>query len=279
MKDRLLFENDLDVAGDNMISPRSLDTEEIERCAVLSGLSYYSSDHHFREITDQDPTLRGPIQIKSDPDVHSEAHLWLSEARRTVYVIFRGTSALIDVIHDLDIRLVSFKKYGQHVRVHAGFHRKLSSIIGEIMETLFGLRDSYDHIILSGHSLGGALATVASPAVSEEFPTKAVSCVSFGSPKVGDHSFVEWFKSKVLAHSRIINGLDPVPWLPFESFYHHVDDGKILTYHNSVDASENGYLRISIHDTFDFETMLVSHDIKTYIARTRGSSPTSQPMK
>jgi predicted lipase len=46
-------------------------------------------------------------------------------------------------------------------------------------------------VLCCGHSLGGALATLAATWASFEYPEADVRCVTLGSPRVGNPAFVD----------------------------------------------------------------------------------------
>ncbi len=75
----------------------------------------------------------------------------------------------------------------------AGFQQQLSAVlnaddmehnIGEALMKLSGGRQP-SRVICTGHSLGGALATLCAPWCAIEYPKADVRCVTFGSPRVG----------------------------------------------------------------------------------------------
>ncbi|BDA43941.1 probable lipase at C-terminar half [Coccomyxa sp. Obi] len=103
---------------------------------------------------------------------------------------------------------------------------------------VFNLRKGTDldaskltRIICTGHSLGGALATLAAVWTREVLtthlekkPVPHVTCVTLGSPLVGDKRFAEMFlelqhckggtSKDTLDCTRIIHAMDPVPMVP-----------------------------------------------------------------
>ena len=75
----------------------------------------------------------------------------------------------------------------------AGFQQQLSAVlnaddvehnIGEALMKLSGGRQP-NRVICTGHSLGGALATLCAPWCAIEYPKADIRCVTFGSPRVG----------------------------------------------------------------------------------------------
>ena len=70
-------------------------------------------------------------------------------------------------------------------------------------------------VIVTGHSLGGALATLCAVDVQYNFSSKAaLSVYTFGAPRVGNHGFRESFNRRVPASDRFFYGMDLVPALP-----------------------------------------------------------------
>ena len=66
---------------------------------------------------------------------------------------------------------------------------------------------------MCGHSLGGALATMAGLYVACRAPElrARLYVVTFGSPQVGDGPFAQFFDATVPHSVRVYNPLDPVP--------------------------------------------------------------------
>ena len=50
-----------------------------------------------------------------------------------------------------------------------------------------------------------------------------ISNVTFGSPRVGDSKFVEQFSNTKIENMRIVYGTDPIPCLPTDIRYQHVE--------------------------------------------------------
>ena len=63
---------------------------------------------------------------------------------------------------------------------------------------------------MAGHSLGGALATLAAYDIAHMLPKEgeqvALKVYTFGSPRVGNHSFAQEFQACVPDCWHIING-------------------------------------------------------------------------
>jgi len=186
---------------------------------VLSALSYKkpcelkSTKEVFEnyDIEEKDITY-----YSSDVDAQ---YYCLKFREQTVFVM-RGTSSMEDAIADVKVYMTKF--LGTYA--HSGFLSQYLSINSSIINTI--RYDEAKEIIFVGHSLGGALATLAAAESKQLFPYKCIKCCTFGSPRVGNESFVKLFNSTVDTSIRCINGDDMVTKNP-RIFYYHVK-GKVL---------------------------------------------------
>jgi pimeloyl-ACP methyl ester carboxylesterase len=129
---------------------------------------------------------------------------------------FRGTDRLSDLVRDVEIceqPCTEFMRPG--VLVHGGFLATYESQRRQARETVMKFRKA--EIIITGHSSGGALATLCAYDLAETLPS--VSAVTFGSPAVGNAAFVTEFANRVAKSVRVAHILDPVPSL-FPLFPH-----------------------------------------------------------
>ena len=104
------------------------------------------------------------------------------------------------------------------IHVHRGFLEAFETVRERVLAGVRRLADAADagpttRIVLCGHSLGGALATLAAVAVSQAHPDLAskLYVYTFGSPQVGDSLFVKLFNSTIPHSVRVVNPLDPIP--------------------------------------------------------------------
>lgn len=130
-------------------------------------------------------------------------------------VIFPGSISIQDWLTDAKIRKTEWGKG----KVHRGFAEALRSVVDGIQDRIpYGAR-----LILTGHSLGGALATLCADALQDTYQIERV--ITFGSPRVGNARFVgEYNLGPGVRTWRIVNAHDPVPHVPFVfGTYRHVD--------------------------------------------------------
>lgn len=79
-----------------------------------------------------------------------------------------------------------------------------------------------DKVVVTGHSLGGAIATLCAQYLSDYIPN--VVTYTFGSPRVGDYLFADLFNITISNSYRVVNKDDIVPHLPYYDVdkFHHV---------------------------------------------------------
>jgi hypothetical protein len=109
--------------------------------------------------------------------------------------------------------------------VHCGFLEVFSCCKAKIETAVNENVPSTLALYITGHSLGGALAQIASAALDRD---NLAACYTFGSPRIGTAGFDEQIKCP---HYRVINDWDLVPGLPLAFFrgYRHNGDPRLLT--------------------------------------------------
>lgn len=145
----------------------------------------------------------------------------------------------------------------ERVRIHTGFLNAYESVRNDVMELLqerlavCSAQGKHVRLYISGHSLGGALASLFALDVSTARSRKAGKgdassgsggqipqplVYTFGCPRVGNASFRSIYNAFVPGTFRIVAGRDVVPNLPPSVTYRQlgrevwVDDAGVLTY-------------------------------------------------
>lgn len=163
---------------------------------------------------------------KSDTEGFLTHHdkILLISLRGTWPTINEDTTNLKDIYTDLNVPQTDFKEH-QGSKVHKGFYSAFISVKTTIDEYLKLYADRVDKIIITGHSLGGALATIVATWLqkTKDYAKGKIILYTYGSPRVGDRNFVN-LTTKLsgnntiktdFPHHRIVNNLDPVPYIPF----------------------------------------------------------------
>jgi len=147
----------------------------------------------------------------------------------TIEVVFRGTqpSSLQNWITDLDFAPHS-KTYPDYpkAKVHSGFLDAYDAVKISVRSAVQYLVNTTKtpKVIFTGHSLGAALATLAAVDLAPILIKQNIPfyVYNYGSPRVGNQVFSDYYKSLVPYTMRITNRADIVPHLPMKDmgFYH-----------------------------------------------------------
>ncbi|KAA8490711.1 putative feruloyl esterase A [Porphyridium purpureum] len=109
----------------------------------------------------------------------------------------------------------------RHCRVHAGFAEAYISVRDEVVllvQLLLSIKER--PVLVTGHSLGGAIATLCAYHLSKLCGADRIVLVTCGSPRVGNYFFRRCFNERVRIAWRIHVEGDPVPRIPKLPFMH-----------------------------------------------------------
>lgn len=222
------------------------------RCARLSQDVYQDfSEVKFRDLSGLTPLLT------ENSDTDTQMAIFEDVANNTGYIIFRGSSANRDWSINFEVQQSGYewsradkKAYkaavsetikeavkaerdltypdayastSNPVKMHKGFISAYLSVRQTVHDTV--QQSSISQWVITGHSLGGALATLCGIDVQYNFSTKTtVEVYTYGAPKVGNDAFVESYNRRVPNTQRYVFGSDIVTKLPrwWQGNYGHV---------------------------------------------------------
>ena len=140
----------------------------------------------------------------------TDTQLFRYSTAEYLVIAFRGTAGGTDIVTDGSSSLIPFA--GCVGRVHKGFLTAFTSVVKVINDAVQKAPDL--PVILTGHSLGGALATLAAAFIRHKYQRK-VMVYTFGSPRVGDAEFAHHFTEvEPFVHYRCVHHKDLVPMVP-----------------------------------------------------------------
>ena len=167
--------------------------------------------------------------IESEFDQAFVAAVGIHKNLKTLIVSFRGTylkieNFLVDVI--ISKTKIDGPQDCVNMEVMDGFNIGYSQLKDKIFEEIkkqtLELKNSLTQIIFTGHSLGAAMAHIATleyftrKEKSEEgFNIPKVSLITFGSPRVGTKEFADCLIKRLYHNFRLIYNQDPIPSIPW----------------------------------------------------------------
>jgi hypothetical protein len=156
---------------------------------------------------------------------------------QTIYIVWRGSESKKDFQNDASVDRVPFIDQGE--KVHIGFKTCWDAVkdqtykcLDEALDLLNG-HDNIDNIVVCGHSLGAAIATLSAYAIYTIYKSDKIICCTIGSPRVGNSTFKNNFNKAPIESLRIVHNLDVVTRSPIFGYSHvnhelRIDDeGKV----------------------------------------------------
>ena len=146
-----------------------------------------------------------------------------------IVLCFRGTepSEFSDIKADLNA--FQDKANNGHGLVHNGFQEEVNKIWDQIMNIVNTKTHEKKTLYICGHSLGGAMATIATSRLGE----RVTALYTYGSPRAGTRKFVKSFST--IPHYRFVNNNDIVPKVPFAFLgYRHTCSPQYINYYGNI---------------------------------------------
>lgn len=122
-------------------------------------------------------------------------------------VLIRGTDSLAEWISDFTATMTPCP-FMEGARTHLGFTGVYQTLRLGRNPVHAALIDLQRPVIVTGHSLGAALATLVAAAVG------TVDLVTWAGPRVGDDAFAHTAMMRLSSNTRIVNCRDIVPKVP-----------------------------------------------------------------
>lgn len=281
---------------DDFVLPANIRTYDTKLALSLAkaSLLIYHEKKYVAEIA-----RRWGIDIKGDFRYFNnrgrDTQAFMFRTDEFMVLAFRGSQELRDWLTNFSTKLRNFtiRKEGITTmssykgKVHTGFFLGWASIERSVLDQISRWRkDSLKQgkelppLVITGHSLGGALATMAAASLSEN-GIDVVGLYTFGQPRVGDWGFTRQLNNNLNGKVfRFINNNDVVPHIPppFSPFnplrlYGHLGEIKyfnsrgLLVLHNKILSRTADSLIGFIKGLFESGLDLIAdHDMTYYIS-------------
>jgi hypothetical protein len=178
---------------------------------------HFKSDLFYASITGFGPVHGGGVFFEKSKKNPGE----IGYMPTIITVAFRGTSYEADLFADGFGLKVSMSAIDLPGKAHAGFYYRYLQGRQNMMQTLasylyhHNIHPKDAHIIVTGHSLGAALATIAAADIKHNFLPKAdVSLHTFASPRCVDEKAANAIEHMLDGKTyRVFRQNDPVPMM------------------------------------------------------------------
>lgn len=166
----------------------------------------------------------------------------------TGFIAFRGTEKSTEWLDDFDFAFTDFNVGNVTVHVHSGF-LKVYELARDSVVSQLSLLQGVNRLIVTGHSLGSAVATLCALELKVFNAFPKVDCWTFASPRVFAFN-TKAFDKSIEQSLRVQNPLDIVTHVPTVlQGYRHVTGGlsihpKLKDFHSLMDTYRPGLLRL-----------------------------------
>lgn len=210
----------------------TLPGKDLLQASALCQFSYSDPDQFRKETTYFKPDI---IELVEDKATDAQVYVMLCKTDRVLYVAFRGTSSKKDMAADNKTKSVPLgiadpNQPNEKIEVVEGFMSQLIPVKERLLKFIEDNAVDFDELFITGHSLGGALATIfvtifhhhnaarASPL------SKNVKCVTYGCPRVGNVPFTKFYTSCIppANHWRVHHIRDIISRMPPPITHFHV---------------------------------------------------------
>ncbi|NJL09915.1 MAG: lipase family protein, partial [Calothrix sp. SM1_7_51] len=195
-----------------------LTDEELELSLILAQASKFTYDDELSFANIQKTTGISNVQTFNLNDENQHCISGFSGVYdRFLVVAFKGTDCYKDWIKNSRF---SINKTDFGGEVHYGFAQAVLNNWDQLLEVITKSNISQEKsILLTGHSLGGALAILTAFKLNSlpEFSSRIEAVYSYGAPRVGDHNFNLQYRP---THHRFEYNQDPIPSLPSIGYKH-----------------------------------------------------------
>lgn len=199
----------------NFVKASSYDSIQLTTSVWLSGAAYCDKDNY------KTMKLGGPAtnfvykdtiyDIKTD----LQGYVGLLSATKSIYVVLRGSSSVMNWLDDFEVRLVPYATYPDcNCKVHNGFYRSALGVSNKTIDIVKVLKKLYPtySVIVTGHSYGASVGQLL--AMELERANIQTKLYNYGQPRVGDNKYAGFVNTLISEYYRTTHNKDIVPHVP-----------------------------------------------------------------
>lgn len=199
----------------NNIYVNGYDKDQANTCVYLSGAAYCGKENYETMV------LAGPasgfVYKESLYDIKSDLQGYIGylTSKKTIYVVLRGSSSILNWLDDFEIRLVDYETWPSCAcKVHNGFYKSALGITNRTVETVKILKKRFPtyKVVMTGHSYGASTAQL----IGMELEKRGINVeiYNYGQPRVGESKYAGFVNTVINDYWRFTHNKDVVPHLP-----------------------------------------------------------------
>jgi triacylglycerol lipase len=242
---------------------KSTRTQELDLRTALCGQTYVQFNNKSGLfLVPETYSLVGEFTA-TGVDNSQERFGFLLTSERASVLAFRGSGSAVDWVADFIAQQTTYRPVKNAGLTHKGFSDIYMSSRDQIL-ALVGQLPAERPLFITGHSLGGALATLCSLDLACNSSFSSPIVYTFGAPRVGDPRFVQKYNATVASHWRFQNEFDIVPHLP------------TLVYESPKTKKTYYYMHVKgeVRRSFRMGSIAGNHILTSYFADLAREEPT-----
>lgn len=249
--------------------PQAYQPSTAHLLAGLSDLAYEEDRGKVKAKLEQHGFTLDEYDIRHE-DLSVEG--FIAQDNEKVIVAFAGTKDLEDWKNNAKTwsEPIDDPSCGKQIRFHKGFYETSKEVLKQnnagLIAHLVELQKQGKKVYVTGHSLGGAMASITAYYLkTSETPIELAGVYTYGQPYTGDDDFQGCYDEKLKEQTfRFVTDKDVIPKMRFDSSYRHI--GVFLFF------DENGGLLLSKPSSYegDFVSLAKSdlgdsHSMSSYL--------------
>lgn len=191
------------------------DSTQLTTGVWLSGAAYCGKDNYKTMKLDGPATGFVYKDTLYDIKTDLQGYTGILSNTKTIYVVLRGSSSVINWLDDLEVRLVPYTTFPEcNCNVHTGFYKSALGVINKTIDTVKLLQKIYPtySVVVTGHSYGASVGQLLAMELIKEGIT--VKLYNYGQPRVGDDKYAAFVNTKISEYWRTTHNKDVVPHVP-----------------------------------------------------------------
>lgn len=191
------------------------DINEAHRSVYLSGAAYCGKDNY------KSMKLTGPAtgfvveDVLYDIKTDLQGYVGYMKDYKTIYVVLRGSSSVMNWLDDFEIKLVDYTTFPEcRCKVHNGFYKSALGVKNKTLTSVKLLKSRFPtyKVVVTGHSYGASCGQLL--AMELEKNGINVEVYDFGQPRVGNEMYADFVNTIINNHWRFVHNKDTVPHVP-----------------------------------------------------------------
>jgi hypothetical protein len=222
----------------------SINEDEAKKWLRYSALAYCPEDKVLNWTCPDCLKDRNNTRIEryfiQNPKFENSGYVLADSSQKIIVVGFKGTKTTINWAMNLktDYYDPDLPAPFSDAKIHSGFYEMCKVLYPDMKKHFVKLIKKHPtyKIIMTGHSMGGALATLSAFSLVRDnvINWEKLSVITYGQPRVGNQEFADYLNSQHTVMTRVNREGDLVPTVPTPPLYYHHGHNFYIHFDNTV---------------------------------------------